>query len=121
MFTSRLARAGVSAAFACALLLPLRARATGVPIGGFLPIVGISLTDKFKDQNDDTFLFADPEPSYSGSPLGPGASAHYDLALYDTGAAVSSPWPSILPRITRATCFHRRTVPAAARYPARRA
>jgi hypothetical protein len=60
-------------------------QATGVPVGGFLPLVGIGLTNEF---NDDLDLFAMPSPSPGGIMLGNGG-AHYDIALVDTGAAVS--------------------------------
>jgi hypothetical protein len=82
----RLATALLTAATVCAC--GSRAGATGVPIGGFLPMVGISLTDKFKDENDPTFTFfqADYEPTLSGIQLGSGGTPHYDLALLDTGA-----------------------------------
>jgi hypothetical protein len=70
---------------ACALALAGRARATGVPIGGFLPMVGIALTDEFRDDLD-TFAYPSSEPG--GTPLGR-TGAHYDVALLDTGAALS--------------------------------
>jgi hypothetical protein len=62
-----------------------RTAASGVPIGGFLPLVGIGLTDEF---NDDLDFFAMPSASPGGMLLGNG-SPHYDIALVDTGAAVS--------------------------------
>jgi hypothetical protein len=61
--------------------------ATGVPIGGFLPMVGIGLTDEF-DDDFNFFPVATSSPS-GGTLLGPGGAAHYDVALLDTGAAVS--------------------------------
>jgi len=39
-----------------ASLLAPPASATGVPIGGFLPLVGLGLTDEFKDQSDPSFF-----------------------------------------------------------------
>src|SRR5688572_2524192 len=72
-------------AAACVLVAGGQSRATGVPVGGFLPLVGIGLTNEF---NDDLDPFAKPSPSPSGTFLGNGA-AHYDIALVDTGAAVS--------------------------------
>jgi hypothetical protein len=89
-----MSRCGVFAArvlsvCACALLVTPSALATGVPIGGFLPLLGIGLTDKFRDGNDPNIFYVQPESSYSGAPLGPGSSAHFDLALLDTGASVS--------------------------------
>jgi hypothetical protein len=73
----------------CALLAPTIARASGVPIGGFLPLVGISLTDEFKPGDDPSFLFADPEPSLVGTQLGLGGVPNYQLALLDSGAGSS--------------------------------
>ncbi len=61
-----------------------------VPLGGFIPLVGIGLTDEFKNANTDltgTFFLADPEPSLVGNPLSGGSSPYYDIALLDTGAA----------------------------------
>ncbi len=61
------------------------------PLGGFLPMVGIALTNEFEDSTDPnaspTFFIAQPSNSPGGSFLGPGASAYYDIALLDTGAA----------------------------------
>jgi len=64
-------------------------QATGVPIGGFLPLVGLGLTDKFQDQNATIFFQAELESSLAGNSLGAGGTPYYDLALVDTGAAVS--------------------------------
>ncbi len=68
------------------VLLPAHSLATGVPIDGFLPQVGITLTSEFNPE----LLALTPEPStqLGGSPLGYG-SAHYDIAIVDTGAAIS--------------------------------
>src|SRR6476646_225769 len=70
----------------CALLCASIAEATGVPIGGFLPQVGIALTNEYKDD-------LDTNAAYSNAPggllLGQGGTAHYDVALMDTGAALS--------------------------------
>ena len=66
--------------------LATRAGATGVPIGGFLPLVGIGLTDEF---NDDFVFFPQPSSFPAGTMLGAGGNAHYDVALLDTGAAVT--------------------------------
>ena len=81
--------AGLFVFLVCALIAPTYTGASGVPIGGFLPFLGIGLTDEFKDENDDTFFFADSEASYTGTPLGAGGNPYFDLALLDTGAAVS--------------------------------
>ncbi len=55
-------------------------------LGGFIPFVGMGLTDE-ADPNSDTFFIAVASDSWGGSPLGPGSSAYFDLALLDTGAA----------------------------------
>jgi hypothetical protein len=64
-------------------------RANGVPLEGFLPLVGIGLTDEFQTVDGDGILFfmadSSPDPS-GGNFLGVGGSAHYDVALIDTGA-----------------------------------
>jgi len=61
-----------------------------VPIGGFLPLVGFGLTDEFQDQNASTLFFqSELESSLVGNALGAGGTPYYDLALLDTGAAVS--------------------------------
>jgi hypothetical protein len=65
-------------------------RATGVPISGFYPFAGISLTTEHEDEDDPTFTFfySDYETSYVGTPLGVGGP-HFELALVDTGAATT--------------------------------
>ncbi len=65
--------------------------ATGVPISGFLPMAGISLTNKYVPDDDPTFTFfqAKYEASLSGTQLGAGGVPHYDIALVDTGAAAT--------------------------------
>jgi hypothetical protein len=70
---------------AIALTAP-RATATGVPIDGFLPLVGITLTDEFVDDID---FFPHASTSVGGSYLGPNGTPRFELALLDTGAAVS--------------------------------
>ncbi len=77
-------------ALACALSTA-RVRATGVPIAGFAPLVGISLTDRFKDENAPGFTFfqADYETSLVGTQFGTSGTPYYDVALLDTGAAVT--------------------------------
>lgn len=80
--------------FFCGLIL---AAATGVcsggqvPVEGFLPLVGIALTDQFRSMDDpgqnSLFFIAEKSEQPGGSFLGPGANAHYDIALFDTGAA----------------------------------
>jgi hypothetical protein len=59
---------------------------TGVPIGGFLPMVGIALTDEF---DDDLNTFPTATTGVGGTLLGAGGVPYYDVALLDTGAAVS--------------------------------
>jgi hypothetical protein len=63
-----------------------RADATGVPIDGFLPMVSITLTDEFVD---DIEFSPFPSTAIAGSPISPTPSRVYDLALLDTGAAIS--------------------------------
>jgi hypothetical protein len=74
-----------------ALAFAGRAAATGVPISGFNPMAGISLTGKYESDSDPTFTFmqADYETSYSGTPLGIGGTPHFEVALVDTGAATT--------------------------------
>ena len=84
-----LSRQVVVGALACALTaggLSSRAFATGVPVGGFLPLVGIGLTDEF---NDDFTFTPTAETFPTGTLLGAGGNARYDVALLDTGASVS--------------------------------
>jgi hypothetical protein len=64
-----------------------RSGATGVPIGGFLPLVGIGLTNEFDD--DLNFSPVATSSPIGGDLLGAGGVPHYDLALLDTGAAVT--------------------------------
>lgn len=73
----------------CALVAPTFA-APGASIGGFIPFVGFGLTNQFQTFDNDptgTFFIADPSNNWGGSPLGPGSSAYFDVALLDTGAA----------------------------------
>ena len=74
-----------------ALMLPAAVRATGVPIAGFLPQVGLTLTDEFESDNDPEFDFyiAKNESSLTGSQFGLGGTPYYDVALLDTGAGAS--------------------------------
>ncbi len=59
--------------------------ATGVPVDGFLPLVGITLTNEYVD---DLEFFPQPSSAPGGVFLG-NSAGYYDLALLDTGAAVS--------------------------------
>jgi hypothetical protein len=79
-------RTAATAAAAILLFSAGGARATGVPIGGFLPVVGIALTNEFRDDLD---TFAAPSAAPGGILLGQGGTAYYDVALLDTGAAAS--------------------------------
>ncbi len=60
-----------------------------VPLGGFIPLVGISLTDEFKDAGDlsGTFFIADKETLLVGTQISGTGNPYYDIALLDTGAA----------------------------------
>ena len=71
-------------------LVLVRSAPANVSLGGFIPFVGIGLTDEFETFDSDlegTFFIADPSFAWGGTPLGPGSSAYFDLALLDTGAA----------------------------------
>jgi Aspartyl protease len=60
---------------------PVRA---DVPLGGFIPLVGVGLTREFQDADDDDFFFiADAKSNWSGTPT----RSYFDIALLDTGAA----------------------------------
>lgn len=75
---------------ATCLLLAQQASAATTPLGGFIPFVGIGLTDEFKNASTDltgTFFLADRETSIVGNPLSGGGAPYYDIALLDTGAA----------------------------------
>jgi hypothetical protein len=84
---------GISALILCgaAFALAFAGRACAdVSIGGFVPFVGIGLTnqfDTFDSDPDGTFFIADPSFSWGGTPLGPGSLAYFDMAIVDTGAA----------------------------------
>jgi hypothetical protein len=84
-FRGSLARTPAVMVVALACLAP-RAGATGVPIGGFFPMVGIALTDEF---DDDFNTYPVASSTVTGELLGAGGVGHYDVALLDTGAAVS--------------------------------
>ncbi|MCA9189578.1 MAG: hypothetical protein KDA99_28340, partial [Planctomycetales bacterium] len=62
----------------------------GVPLAGFQPLVSITLTDEFKDQNSaETFFLADNAGAPTGGYLSANGSPHFELALLDTGAGAS--------------------------------
>jgi len=61
-----------------------------VPVDGFLPLVGMALTDEFKNGNSATWdFYIDPKSNPSGGTLLGAGGPHYDLALLDTGAGVT--------------------------------
>lgn len=81
LFVATLTFLSLSAAFV---------RAQDVPLGGFIPYVGVTLTDEFKNASTDlsgTFFLAEPEFSLDGNQLSGNGSPYYDIALLDTGAA----------------------------------
>jgi hypothetical protein len=82
---------GSAVSVACALCVAARVAATGVPISGFYPLAGISLTTKHDTDSDPTFTFfqADYETSYAGTPLSTSGTPSFDVALVDTGAAAT--------------------------------
>ncbi|WP_428307470.1 aspartyl protease family protein [Lacipirellula sp.] len=84
-FRGSLARTLAVIGFAVAFTAS-RANATGVPIDGFLPMVGITLTDEFVDDID---FFPHASTSVGGDYLSQNGSPRFDVALLDTGAAVS--------------------------------
>ncbi|MBL9165074.1 MAG: aspartyl protease family protein [Planctomycetaceae bacterium] len=75
-----------STLLAAAAQMAPTASATGVPIDGFLPMVGITLTDEFVNDID---FFPKPATFVGGDYLSPDGSPRFELALLDTGAAVS--------------------------------
>jgi hypothetical protein len=62
-----------------------------VPLGGFIPFVGIGMTDESKTIDDLDLgsipFIADAQDSLGAPLLGAGGSPHFELALLDTGAA----------------------------------
>src|SRR5437870_1588340 len=79
----------IALAALCAVVITFRAEATGVPISGFSPFMGLSLTNRFKDENNDSFYLADKQTSLVGTQFPISGSPYYDVALLDTGAAIS--------------------------------
>ena len=71
-----------------AALSPARAY---TPLGGFIPFVGIGMTNESKTLEDLDLgsipFIADPELSVDAPLLGAGGTPHFELALLDTGAA----------------------------------
>lgn len=76
----------VCALIATAWLAVCAGAVAQVPIDGFLPMVGIALTDEF---DEDFNFFPFPSSSPGGTLLGPGGTPFYDVALLDTGAGFS--------------------------------
>ncbi|MGI9456607.1 MAG: aspartyl protease family protein [Aeoliella sp.] len=82
----------VAIAVSTLLQFPLT-RAEEPSIGGFVPFLGMGMTDEFKTFDDidlgPTFFISDAEPTLKGSAtqFGTGGTAFYDIALLDTGAA----------------------------------
>ncbi len=79
---------------ACGLMflaIGARVARADVPIGGFIPLVGIGMTKEFDDFDNDPEdpglpNSADVSEDWGSPALGPGSSAYFDLALLDTGA-----------------------------------
>lgn len=67
------------------------ARAQNVPLGGFIPFVGIGMTNEFKTLDELDLggipFIAEPANSLGAPLLGAGGTPFFDLALLDTGAA----------------------------------
>lgn len=70
---------------------PAVAQQSEVSLGGFIPYVGITLTNKFKNASTDLtggFFLAEQENQLAGSELiGTNPAFKHDIALLDTGAA----------------------------------
>jgi hypothetical protein len=83
---------GTVAAAVCAVVVACDLRAD-VPLGGFIPLVGLGLTREYDDLDDEaTFFIADRQNSFFGQPMGPfvtnpPTTPYFDFALLDTGAA----------------------------------
>jgi hypothetical protein len=73
----------------CALALTSRAHATGVPVGGFLPLVGIGLSHEYEEDLFEWYAAYHTAQPSSGMMLGPG-TPYFDLALLDSGAGFSA-------------------------------
>ena len=69
---------------------PLTVNAVQTPISGFIPWVGMTLTDEFEDSTLGNVLFFQAELSAApgGTKLSAGGSPHYEVALLDSGAQV---------------------------------
>jgi hypothetical protein len=79
--------------FALACALPVASSRADVPLGGFIPLVGIGMTRQFATADDpdggDTFFLSQVSDTWGGTPLGSaaGGTPYFDLALLDTGSA----------------------------------
>ncbi|MFO0789588.1 MAG: aspartyl protease family protein [Pirellulales bacterium] len=79
---------GTLSAFLCALLAAQAAFATGVPVGGFYPLVGMGLSNEYDSQNLTFNTYDNTSTPTAAKMLGNG-SPFYDLALLDSGAGFS--------------------------------
>lgn len=80
---------GTVFAILCALVAIPCANATGVPVGGFLPLVGIGLSNEYERVEFDlTAAYHVAQPT-SGMMLGNG-TPQFDIALLDSGAGFSA-------------------------------
>jgi hypothetical protein len=74
---------------ACGVISPAVAE---VPLAGFTPYVGLSLTDQYKsaDGADPNFILADVEEFGAvGNWLSKTGSPYFDVAVYDSGASIT--------------------------------
>src|SRR4051812_48297355 len=79
---------GTVLVFACALAATSRVVATGVPVGGFLPFVGIGLSNQYDTEILDIYAKYNTTQPTAGIMFGNG-SPNFDVALLDTGAGFS--------------------------------
>ncbi len=84
---------GSLACLAASLSLSHRVGATGVPVSGFYPLVGIGLTDEYSHDTDFDYTFfvidSDESTLEGGTFLGANGTPHYEMGLLDTGAGLS--------------------------------
>src|SRR3954465_14478242 len=73
---------------ACALAITCRIEATGVPVGGFLPLVGIGLSNEYSTDLLDIYAKYNTAQPTNSMMLGNGTH-DFDVALLDTGAGFS--------------------------------
>jgi Aspartyl protease len=79
---------GTVFALVCAFGDSRPAHATGVPVGGFLPLVGMGLSNEYDAQNFTLTAAYNTGTPTNGMMLGNG-TPYFDLALLDTGAGFS--------------------------------